>query len=147
MQIRNNYDIRWEKLENRLIDGMGVFNGDMGVIYKIDDEEQSLTVLFDDDRLVEYDYSILDEIDPAYAVTIHKSQGSEFPVVVMPVFFGPQILMTRNLLYTAVTRAKKMVVLVGEEDALLEMVSNRRENLRYSGLSYKLKKYLEYSDL
>jgi exodeoxyribonuclease V alpha subunit len=119
----------------------------MGVIYKIDDEEQSLTVLFDDDRLVEYDYSILDEIDPAYAVTIHKSQGSEFPVVVMPVFFGPQILMTRNLLYTAVTRAKKMVVLVGEEDALLEMVSNRRENLRYSGLSYKLKKYLEYSDL
>lgn len=147
MQIRNNYDIRWEKLGNRLIDGMGVFNGDMGVIYEIDDEAQSLTVLFDDDRLVEYDYSILDEIEPAYAVTIHKSQGSEFSVVVMPVFFGPQVLMTRNLLYTAVTRAKKMVVLVGDEDALLEMVNNRRENLRYSGLSYKLKKYLEYPDL
>lgn len=147
MQIRNNYDIKWEKLGNRFIDGTGVFNGDMGVINKIDDEAQSIIVLFDDDRLVEYDYSILDEIEPAYAVTIHKSQGSEFPVVVMPVFFGPQVLMTRNLLYTAVTRAKKMVVLVGDEEALLEMVNNRKENLRYSGLSYKLKKYLEYSDL
>lgn len=147
MQIRNNYDIRWEMLENRLIDGTGVFNGDMGVIYKIDDESQIVKVLFDDDRLVEYDYSILDELEPAFAVTIHKSQGSEFPVVVMPVFFGPQVLMTRNLLYTAVTRAKKMVVLVGDESALMEMVYNRRENLRYSGLLDKLKKYSEYSDI
>jgi exodeoxyribonuclease V alpha subunit len=111
------------------------------------DEAQTIEVLFDDERLAEYDYSILDEIEPAFAVTIHKSQGSEFPVVVMPVFAGPQVLMTRNLLYTAVTRAKQMVVLVGDEISLQNMVENRRETLRHSGLSDKLKNLSRYADI
>ena len=146
MQVRNNYALRWERPGNKLLDGTGVFNGDVGVIRKIDEEAQSIEVLFDDERLAEYDFSILDEIEPAFAVTIHKSQGSEFPVVVMPVFPGPQVLMTRNLLYTAVTRAKKMVVLVGDENSLQLMVENQRETLRYSGLSDKLRNYSIYTD-
>lgn len=141
MQVKNNYTIRWEKAGNKFIEGTGVFNGDMGIIRKINEEALNLEVLFDDDKLVEYDYSILDEIEPAYAVTIHKSQGSEFPVIIMPVFSGPPVLMTRNLLYTAVTRAKTMVILVGEENILHEMVANKRETLRYSGLSDKLIKF------
>ncbi len=147
MQVKNNYNLRWEKPDNRLVDGNGVFNGDMGTIRKIDEDSMNIEVLFDDDRLAVYDYSILDEIEPAYAVTIHKSQGSEFPVVVMPVFPGPQVLMTRNLLYTAVTRARNMVVLVGDEAFLYEMVGNEREMLRYSGLSDKLKRFSVYSDI
>lgn len=147
MQVRNNYALRWERMENKLIDGTGVFNGDVGLIRKINEEAQNIEVLFDDERLAEYDYSILDEIEPAFAVTIHKSQGSEFPVVVMPVFAGPRVLMTRNLLYTAVTRAKKMVVLVGDEDSLQKMVENERETLRYSGLSKKLKSFYGYADI
>jgi len=141
MQVKNNYVLRWEKLENKLTDGIGVFNGDVGLIRKINEEEQNIEVLFDDERLAEYDYSILDEIEPAFAVTIHKSQGSEFPVIVMPVFAGPRVLMTRNLLYTAVTRAKTMVVLVGDEGSLHNMVENERETLRYSGLLKKLKRF------
>ena len=147
MQVRNNYVLRWEKPGNRLLDGTGVFNGDVGMIRKINEESQTIEVLFDDERLAEYDFSILDEIEPAFAVTIHKSQGSEFPVVVMPVFAGPQVLMTRNLLYTAVTRAKQMVVLVGDEDSLQNMVENQRENFRHSGLSDKLKDFSVYADI
>lgn len=141
MQVKNNYDLRWEKPDNKFADGTGVFNGDVGLIRKINEEEQCIEVLFDDERLAEYDFSILDEIEPAFAVTIHKSQGSEFPVVVMPVFPGPHVLMTRNLLYTAVTRARSMVVLVGDESSLYEMVKNERETLRYSGLSMYLMKF------
>ena len=147
MQIKNNYSLRWEKPGNSGIDGTGVFNGDMGTVAEIDDEEMKVIVLFDDDRLVVYDYSILDELEPSFAVTVHKSQGSEFPVVVMPIIPGPEVLMTRNLLYTAVTRAKEMVVLVGEEDVLLGMVGNKRETLRYSGLADKLKTFSEYADI
>ncbi len=147
MQVKNNYTLKWVRPEDRFIDGTGVFNGDMGVIRRIDDDASSLEILFDDDRLVEYDYSILDEIEPAFAVTIHKSQGSEFPVVIIPVFSGPQVLMTRNLLYTAVTRARKMVVMVGDEAFLHEMVDNKRETLRYSGLSDKLRKFAGYTDI
>jgi exodeoxyribonuclease V alpha subunit len=106
-----------------------------------------VSVLFDDDRMVVYDYSILDELEPSFAVTIHKSQGSEFPVVVMPIFPGPEVLMTRNLLYTAVTRAREMVVLVGDEDILLGMVGNKRETLRYSGLADKLITFSAYADI
>lgn len=147
MQIKNNYALRWERTGNRYEDGTGVFNGDMGTIQSIDEESSGVAVLFDDDRLVEYDYSILDEIEPAFAVTIHKSQGSEFPVIIMPVFPGPPVLMTRNLLYTAVTRAKSMVVLVGDEGILRQMVENKREMLRYSGLSNKLKEFALYADI
>jgi len=147
MQIKNNYSLRWERSDNPYIDGTGVFNGDMGTIIRIDEEEMKIRVLFDDDRIAEYDFSMLDEVEPCFAVTIHKSQGSEFPVVVMPVFPGPEILMTRNLLYTAVTRAKKMVVLVGDEEALYKMIGNKRETLRYSGLSDKLKSFSAYADI
>jgi len=140
MQVKNNYSLRWEKLHRPNVEGMGVFNGDTGIIQVIDDAEQKIIVLFEDDKIVEYDYSILDELEPAYAITIHKSQGSEFPVVIMPVFPGPSVLMTRNLLYTAITRAKDFVILVGVENTLNEMVNNDRETLRYSCLDEKLRK-------
>ena len=142
MQIRNNYNLRWTKVENSSIEGVGVFNGDMGIISKIDNEEQRVTVVFDDDKLSEYDFSILDELEPAYAITIHKSQGSEFPVIVIPIFPGPTVLMTRNLVYTAVTRARNLVVIVGSESTLKCMVENDIETFRYSGLEEKLRKYL-----
>jgi exodeoxyribonuclease V alpha subunit len=138
MQIRNNYNLRWRKLHDEGVDGAGVFNGDTGIVQQIDSEQQRVIVLFEDEKIVEYDFGILDEIEPAYAVTVHKSQGSEFPVVIMPVFPGPPVLMTRNLLYTAVTRAKDLVVLVGSENTLRAMVENNRETLRYSGLADKL---------
>ncbi len=147
MQVKNNYMLRWERPDDPNIDGTGVFNGDMGTIAEIDEDAMKISVLFDDDRIAEYDFSILDEIEPSFAVTIHKSQGSEFPVVVMPVFPGPEVLMTRNLLYTAVTRAKQMVVLVGYEETLHNMVGNKRETLRYSGLSDKLKNFSVYADI
>jgi len=147
MQVKNNYSLRWERPDSPGTDGTGVFNGDMGTIVDIDEDARKMTVLFDDDRLAEYDYSILDEIEPSFAVTIHKSQGSEFPVVVIPVFPGPEVLMTRNLLYTAVTRAKQMVVLVGFEEILHGMIENKRETLRYSGLSDKLKTFSVNADI
>lgn len=147
MQIRNNYNLRWEKDGQSFVDGMGVFNGDVGIIREISEDDQRIVVLFEDERVVEYDFSILDEIEPAFAITIHKSQGSEFPVVVLPVFPGPPVLMTRNLLYTAVTRARELVVLVGDEESLSRMVENESENLRYSGLLDKLKKYSEFTDI
>jgi len=147
MQVKNNYSLRWEKLDDRLVDGLGVFNGDVGMLTRIDEEARMLEVLFDDDRVVEYDFSILDEIEPAFAITVHKSQGSEFPVVVMPVFQGPPLLMTRNILYTAVTRARNMVILVGDEYSLKKMVENEREALRYTGLLDKLKSFSLYTDI
>jgi len=146
MQIKNNYSLRWEKASGINTEGTGVFNGDTGIIQRIDDEEQKLKVLFEDDKVVEYDFSMLDELEPAFAITIHKSQGSEFPVVILPVFPGPQVLLTRNLLYTAVTRARDLVILVGLENVLYEMVDNDRETLRYSGLADKLAGSVDYSD-
>ncbi|NJD01561.1 MAG: ATP-dependent RecD-like DNA helicase [Ruminiclostridium sp.] len=140
MQVKNNYSLRWAKAGQSYIEGTGVFNGDTGIISRIDEKAQIIEVTFEEDRVVEYDFTILDEIEPAFAVTVHKSQGSEFPVVVMPVFSGPPVLMTRNLLYTAVTRARDLVVLVGDEGALADMVANEREMLRYSGLADKLKR-------
>ncbi len=140
MQIKNNYNLRWIKACDLSCDGTGVFNGDTGIIQRIDEEEQLVTVLFEDERIVEYDFSILDELELAYAVTVHKSQGSEFPVVIMPAFPGPRMLMTRNLLYTAITRAKELVVLVGDNDVVTYMVNNDKETLRYSGLAEKLQK-------
>ncbi len=139
MQIRNNYELRWKRVSSGKGEGLGVFNGDTGTIRRIDHQEQKIEVLFEDERLVEYDFSILDEIEPAYAITVHKSQGSEFPVVIMPVFPGPEVLMTRNLLYTAVTRARELVILVGSEKALHRMVANLRETMRFSGMAEKLR--------
>lgn len=141
MQIKNNYNLRWQKLSDDYSEGVGVFNGDTGIIQEINNEEQYIRVLFEDDKIVEYDFSILDEIEPAFAITVHKSQGSEFPVVIMPMYPGPQVLMSRNLLYTAITRAKNLVILVGTENTLNEMINNEKETLRYSGLSDKLRNF------
>lgn len=138
MQIKNNYDTEWEKDSGE--SGTGVYNGDIGYIKDVDYDEQTLMVEFDDLKKVTYPFYALDELMLAYAITIHKSQGSEFPAVVMPVTWGPDILMTRNLLYTAVTRAKKMVVLVGNEKYLMNMIDNDKILNRFSGLSYRLKK-------
>ncbi len=134
MQIRNNYDLVWERGEET---GVGVFNGDIGVIERIDPVKQSLSVLFDD-RLVTYDFTGLDELEPAYAVTVHKSQGSEYPVVILPLCSAPQMLLTRNLFYTAITRAQKMVILVGKSEIAAQMVSNNRQSMRYTGLCARL---------
>jgi exodeoxyribonuclease V alpha subunit len=134
MQIRNNYDRVYERGEES---GCGVFNGDIGVIETISLKERALSVVFDD-RHVTYDFSSLDELELAYAVTVHKSQGSEYPVVILPLYGAPPMLLTRNLLYTAVTRAQKMVVLVGREDIVAQMVANNRQAMRYTGLAIRL---------
>lgn len=140
MQVKNNYGLRWQKIGGDFSEGEGVFNGDAGIVKLIDNEEQRVEVLFEDDKLVSYDFNILEEIEPAFAITVHKSQGSEFPVVILPLFPGPQVLMTRNLLYTAVTRARDMVIIVGVENTIRQMILNENETLRYSGLSEKLRK-------
>jgi exodeoxyribonuclease V alpha subunit len=141
MQIKNNYKLKWSKPDSKedVYEGEGVFNGDMGFVQDIDSEEQTLTVLFDDEKTVNYDFSQLDELELAYAISIHKSQGSEFPVVVIPLVQGPPMLMTRNLLYTGVTRAKEMVVLVGKENIIGRMVANNHIAKRYSSLYKRLK--------
>ena len=146
MQVKNNYSLKWSSTDSSNLEsnGEGVFNGDIGYIHKIDLPNQELTVLFDDYRLVLYDFSQVDELELAYCVTVHKSQGSEFPVVVMPIIWGPPMLLTRNLLYTAVTRARSLVVLVGTEDYLKQMVDNNQIVQRYSGLGIRLKKYFDF---
>ncbi len=131
MQVKNNYDLPWTSVDNKQ-EGVGVYNGDMGVIEDIDSE--SVTVVFDGERRVSYKPAMLEELEHAYAVTVHKSQGSEFPAVVMPVFHGVPRLMTRNLLYTAVTRATRLVVLVGQKSAVETMIDNNYEEKRYSAL-------------
>jgi exodeoxyribonuclease V alpha subunit len=144
MQIRNNYSMKWEAPlpGGGTEEGEGVFNGDLGIIESLDEEEGQLVVVFDDDKRVTYRFNQLDELEPAYAVTVHKSQGSEFPVVVMPVFWGPPMLVTRNLLYTALTRAKKLAVLVGREEHLRRMVDNNRISRRYSALDRRMRDIL-----
>lgn len=131
MQIKNNYDLPWETLDGKR-EGVGVYNGDIGTIESI--EPEVVTVVFDGERRAQYKPMMLEELEHAYAVTVHKSQGSEFPAVVMPVFHGVPQLMTRNLLYTAVTRAAKLVVLVGQKSAATTMIENDYEEKRYSAL-------------
>ena len=130
MQTRNNYDIFWEKQDG---EGTGIFNGDIGVIRSIDLFEQMMTIQFDE-RTAKYDFSLLDELDHAYAVTVHKSQGSEYQTVLLPAYTAPPMLLTRNLLYTAVTRASVRVIIVGREDIVEAMVRNNRQSMRYTGL-------------
>lgn len=143
MQIRNNYKLEWcvysEKGRFRLEEGMGIFNGDMGAIKEIDDYNEELVVLFDDDKEVRYPYNMLDELELSYAITIHKSQGSEYPAVIIPLLSGPRILMNRNLLYTAITRAKNCVVIVGNGYMVETMIRNNDEQKRYSSLDIRLK--------
>jgi len=141
MQIKNNYQIEWET-RNRygipLERGTGVFNGDTGVIRAVNTFAETLEVEFDEGRMVEYSFKQLEELELAYAITIHKSQGSEYPAVVIPVHSGPRMLMTRNLIYTAVTRAKKCVCLVGLPEVFQFMVENELEQKRYSGLKDRI---------
>jgi exodeoxyribonuclease V alpha subunit len=122
-------------------EGTGVFNGDIGRITEIDEPSRTLTVLFDQEREVVYDFPTLDELVHAYAVTVHKSQGSEFKAVIMPMIYGPPMLMTRNILYTAITRAKTLVVLVGDKRAMQAMISRDQELYRRSGFKERLDFY------
>lgn len=145
MQIKNNYNTPWKILGRTgmsIDEGTGVFNGDCGIITSIKEEEEHVVVTFDDSKVVEYEFNQLDELELAYAVTIHKSQGSEYPVVILPIHSGPPMLLSRNLLYTAVTRAKKMVVCVGLVETLQRMVDNNREIERYSSLGRHLRTML-----
>ena len=142
MQIRNNYTKKWET-EDKSESGEGIYNGDIGYIFHIDKDKKTVYVLFDKVKLASYKYDELDELDHSFCTTIHKSQGSEFPVVVIPIVWAPPMLLSRNLLYTAVTRAKKLVVLVGDVKYLEQMIKNNRINDRYSNLSYKLYKFIK----
>ena len=142
MQTKNNYQLEWEittKFGLTVDKGMGIFNGDMGIITEINDFAETMTVEFDEGRKVEYSFKLLDELELAYAITIHKSQGSEYPAVVIPLLNGPAMLMNRNLLYTAVTRARKCVTLVGNEGTFTQMIQNTSQQKRYSGLCDRLK--------
>ena len=142
MQTKNNYQLAWEirtKFGLTVDKGLGIFNGDMGIIRQINDFAEQMIIEFDEGRMVEYPYKLLDELELAYAITIHKSQGSEYPVVVIPLLSGPMMLMNRNLLYTAVTRARKCVTLVGNEVTFQQMIQNTSQQKRYSGLCDRLK--------
>ncbi|MCI7087835.1 MAG: ATP-dependent RecD-like DNA helicase [Lachnobacterium sp.] len=141
MQIKNNYQLEWEirsKYGLCIDKGTGVFNGDTGIIEEINDFAETVTVCFDEGRMVEYPFKLLEELELAYAVTIHKSQGSEYPAVVIPLLTGPRMLMNRNLLYTAVTRAKKCVTIVGNDTTFEQMIANNSQLKRYSGLRDRL---------
>ena len=139
MQIKNNYSIKWTLIYDSEEQGEGVFNGDMGFIKSIDNEEGTVSVIFDEDKKVIYSQENVEELELAYAITIHKSQGSEFKVVVMPAFMGSPFLMNRNLLYTGITRAKQLVVVVGYSRALKFMVENTSNLERYSTLETRIK--------
>ncbi|MDD5828428.1 MAG: ATP-dependent RecD-like DNA helicase [Lachnospira sp.] len=146
MQIKNDYQLEWEKRSRYGIAtdrGTGVFNGDTGIISEINLFAETLTVKFEDERYVQYEFSQIDELELAYAITVHKSQGSEYPAVVIPMFQGPRMLMNRNILYTAVTRARKCVCMVGEEDIFHQMAANVNEQKRYSSLDKRIKEVME----
>ena len=141
MQIKNNYQAEWEVRSRYNIPiekGLGVFNGDMGLVREINTFSETLTVEYEEGRMVEYPFKELEQLELAYAITIHKSQGSEYPAVIIPLLTGPRMLMNRNLLYTAVTRARKCVTLVGDEKAFYNMEANVNEQKRYSGLRDRL---------
>lgn len=149
MQVKNNYQIPWEIVSRYGIPidkGMGVFNGDMGIVREINDAAQLLTVEYDEHKRIEYPFSGLDEIELAYAVTIHKSQGSEYPAVILPVLTGPRMLFNRNLLYTAVTRARKCVTILGSRQTIQEMIRNENQNRRYTSLCDRIIEIMETED-
>ena len=141
MQIKNNYQTEWEirtKFGLCVDKGTGIFNGDTGIIEQINDFAETMTISFDEGKMVEYPFKQLEELELAYAVTIHKSQGSEYPAVVIPLLSGPRMLLNRNLLYTAVTRAKKCVTIVGNDEIFNQMIQNNSQQRRYSGLKDRL---------
>ena len=141
MQVRNNYQLEWEirgRYEIPIEKGVGVFNGDTGIIKTINEFAETAEVEFEDGRWAEYSFKQLDELELAYAVTIHKSQGSEYPAVIIPLLSGPRMLMNRNLLYTAVTRARKCVTVVGSEETFRDMIRNEKQQRRYSSLDQRI---------
>ena len=141
MHIRNNYQLEWEiqsKYGIPIEKGLGVFNGDTGVIQEINSYTNRVVVIYDENKRVEYPYDGLVELELAYAITIHKSQGSEYPAAIIPLLPGPRMLMNRNLLYTAVTRARKCITIVGDEKTFFDMIDNTTQQKRYSGLKDRL---------
>ena len=136
MQIRNNYDILWKKLDGSAV-GTGIFNGDMGVITSIDSNQETMTIVFDD-RQAQYDFTQLNELEPSYAVTVHKSQGSEYRAVILTAWNASAYLLSRSILYTAITRARELLILVGREDIVAAMTENAKRSRRYSGLKLRL---------
>ena len=136
MQIRNNYDIMWKKVGGTEV-GTGIFNGDIGVITEINHPEETVTIVFDD-RQASYDFTMLPELEPAYAMTVHKSQGSEYRAVILAAHQGSQLLLTRSILYTAITRARELFIIVGNEEVIAAMTHNDRQQRRYSGLKLRL---------
>ena len=142
MQIKNNYQLEWEvstRYGMTIDKGVGIFNGDMGIVKEINSYEETVTVEYDEQRLVKYPYNLLEELELAYAITIHKSQGSEYPAVVIPLLQGPRQLYHRNLLYTAVTRAKHCVTLVGSDTVFQEMIRNTNEQDRNTSLHERIR--------
>jgi exodeoxyribonuclease V alpha subunit len=136
MQIHNNYDIMWKKTDGSAI-GAGIFNGDVGTVVSVDPQMETMTVCFDD-RLVDYDFTQLGELEPAYAMTVHKSQGSEYRAVILAAFGGSPLLLSRSVLYTAITRARELLIIVGREETVATMTENARRNRRYTGLKLRL---------
>lgn len=145
IQVKNDYDAAWTNKKDGL-QGFGIFNGDIGIITKISKESRTLSVEFDDGKIVEYDFLSLDHLELAYALTVHKSQGCEFKAVIIPACGFAPMLMTRNLLYTAITRAKELVILVGQAESISKMVRNKHRSKRYTGLVEKLKLYGEANE-
>ena len=144
MQIKNNYQLTWEVVSKYGIPidkGSGIFNGDIGTILTIDEYSREVVVEYDEHRRVTYQYAQLDEIELAYAVTIHKSQGSEYPAVIMPLLTGPRMLFNRNLLYTGVTRARNCVTILGSREMLRQMVANNYQNRRYTSLMERIREF------
>lgn len=146
MQVKNNYQLEWEvrgKYGIPVEKGVGVFNGDTGILAEINEFAETATVEFEDGRCAEYSFKQMEELELAYAITIHKSQGSEYPAVVIPLLSGPQMLLNRNLLYTAVTRARKCVTIVGSEETFGEMIRNEKQQRRYSSLDVRIRELSE----
>jgi len=145
MQIRNNYDIKWELMKEGFAigQGSGIFNGDLGKIESINEASHIIEILFDEEKRVKYEFSDLEDLKLAYASTVHKSQGSEFPVIIMPMLGIPMQLLSRNLLYTGITRAQKLVVIVGSENILKRMISNDRVLKRHTSLKNRLVQIME----
>lgn len=144
MQIKNNYEIYWEKNQKSFESGSGIFNGEFGTIQKIDEKEKNIQIKFDDDKIAWYSFSELEQIEHAYSITVHKAQGSEFDVVIMVIAPSAPMLLTRNLLYTGMTRAKKILIIVGSKNVLEFMIQNADNKKRNTGLTYKLVKLYNY---
>ena len=146
MQIKNNYQLEWEIKTKRGLtvdSGFGVFNGDMGIVRSINVYEETIEVEYDEHRRVSYPFEMTEELELAYAITVHKSQGSEYPAVILPLLQGPRPLYNRNLLYTAVTRAKKCLTIVGSEEVFQAMIKNKSEMSRFTSLSERIRELQE----